>query len=102
MYGRSTSARQWSLALGDHIREMGVKPTRADPDLRIKESEDKSKYKYMTTYVDDIIIVANNPMKYLNKLTNIFLIKNIELAPEFYLGDDIEMKENGTMKIRSK
>ena len=67
LYGLSTSARQWSLALGDQIRDIGIKPTRADPDLWIKESEDKSKYEYMATYVDDIIIVANNPMKYLIK-----------------------------------
>ena len=56
----------------------------------------------MSTYVDDIIIVANNPMKYLNKLKNIFPIRNIELAPEYYLGNAIEMKETGTMKISSK
>ena len=46
---------------------MGFKPTRADPDPWIKQSEDKAKYEYMATYVDDIIIVANNPMKYLYK-----------------------------------
>ena len=68
LYGFSTSARQWSLALGDQIRDIGIKPTRADPDLGIKKSEIKSKYEYMATYVDDIIIVANDPMKYLNKL----------------------------------
>ena len=56
----------------------------------------------MATYVDDIIIVANDPIKYLNKLKNIFPIRNIELASAYYLGNGIEMKENGTMKISSK
>jgi len=41
LYGLSTSARQWSLTLGDTIREMGFVPTRADPDLCIRLSDDQ-------------------------------------------------------------
>jgi len=44
LYGLVTSARQWSLTLGDFIREMGFRPTRADPDLWIRLSEDNNKY----------------------------------------------------------
>ena len=81
---------------------MRFKPTRADPYLWIKESKDGTKYEYMATYVDDIIIVAEDPMKYLNTIKKHFLIRNIKLAPEYYLGYEIEMRNNGTMKISSR
>ena len=102
MYELSTSARQWSLALEDQIRKMEFKPTRADPDLWIKESDDGKKYEYMATYVDDIIIVGKDPMKYLDEIKKHFPIRNIEMAPEYYLGSNIDMRKNGTMKISSK
>ena len=35
LYGLATSARQWSLALGDVLRDMGFTSSRADPDLWI-------------------------------------------------------------------
>ena len=38
--GLSTSARQWSLALSDQIRDMCFNPARADTDLWVKESDD--------------------------------------------------------------
>ena len=91
-----------ALALGDQIRKMGFKPTRADPDLWIKESDDGKKYEYMATYVDDIIIVGKDPMKYLDEIKKHFPIRNIEMAPEYYLGSNIDMRKYGTIKISSK
>ena len=68
LYGLATSARQWNIKLGDTIRELGFCPTRADPDLWYKLSEDGIKYEYIATYVDDIIVVAIDPMVYLGKI----------------------------------
>ena len=56
----------------------------------------------MANYVDDIIIVAEDSMKYLNTIKKRFPIRNIELDPEYYLGNDIEMRNNRTMKISSR
>ena len=72
---------------------MGFKPTRADPDLWIKVNEKGDKYEYIATYVDDIIIVAENPMKYLETIRHKFPIRNIEEMPEYYLGNNLEMRK---------
>jgi len=66
LYGLATSARQWNIKLGDTIRGLGFEPTRADPDLWIKLSKDGTKYEYIATYVDDIIVVAIDPKIYLD------------------------------------
>ena len=66
LYGLATSARAWSLELGDTFREMGFSPSRADPDLWIKQNVQTGKYEYIATYVDDVKMVGNEPELYLN------------------------------------
>ena len=102
LYGLATSARRWNITLGDAIKDMGFKPTRADPDLWIKASKNGKKYEYLATYVDDIIIVAEDPMKYLETLKNKFPIRNIEEMPEYYLGSNLEIRKNNTIKVSSR
>ena len=41
LYGLATSSRQWNITLGDSIRELGFTPTRVDPDLWIRMSNDE-------------------------------------------------------------
>ena len=101
LYGLATSTRQWNIKLGDTIRELGFCLTRADPDLWYKLSEDGTKYEYIATYVDDIIVVAIDPMVYLEKIKNQYPIRNIEINPEYYLGNNIEIRSNDTIKISS-
>ena len=81
---------------------MDFKPNRSDPDLWIKESEDGKNYEYITTYVDDIIIVADKPMKYLEIIKSKFPIRNIEEMPEHYLGNNLEMQSKITIKVSSR
>ena len=101
LYGLATSARRWSLTLGDAIKGMGFRPTRADPDLWIKENDSGDKYEYIATYVDDIIIVAEDPMKYLESIKSKFPIRDIEEIPEYYLGNILEIRSNNTIKVSS-
>ena len=77
LYGLATSSRQWNITLGDSIRELKFTPTRADPDLWIRLSDDEKPYKYIATYVDDLIVVAKEPMTYLNKIKSKYPIRNI-------------------------
>ena len=102
LYGLSTSARQWNLTLGDAIADMGFKPTRADADLWIKPSEDGKIYEYIATHVDDVICVGNNPEKYIEKLKEKFPIRNISSNPEYYLGNDLQIQSDGTIKVSLK
>ena len=102
LYGLATSARQWSLTLGDAIKNMGFVPTRADPDLWIKHDTKAGKYEYIATYVDDIIIVSRDPMKYIDIIKSKFPIRNIEEMPEYYLGNNLEVRGNKTIKVSSR
>ena len=79
LYGLATSARQWNIKLGDTIRALGFIPTRADPDLWIKMNHDIRKYEYIATYVDNIIIVAVDPMIYIEKIKEEYPIRNLSL-----------------------
>jgi len=89
LYGLATSARQCNITLGDSIRKLGFTPTRADPDLWIKINNSGNKYEYIATYVDDLIVVAEEPMNYLNAIKRKYPTRNIELNPEYYLGNNL-------------
>ena len=99
LYGLSTSARQWSLQLGDTLTSLGFIPSRADPDLWIKLSDDKLHYEYIATHVDDIMIASKDPMKYINILKQKYPLRNVEINPEYYLGNNIEKTNYGTIRI---
>ena len=98
LYGLSTSARQWSLHLGDTLKTFGFEPSRADPDLWTKLADDGTHYEYVATHVDDLIIASMDPMKYISKLKELYPLRNVEQNPEFYLGNNI--KRNGTKNIK--
>ena len=99
LYGLATSARQWSLALGDTLKSFGFTPSRADPDLWIKMSNDKTHYEYIATHVDDLIIASKNPLFYINELKKSYPLRNVEENPEYYLGNNIQNNNDGTIKI---
>ena len=80
---------------------MGFTPTKCDPDLWIKLNHDKNKYEYIATYVDDLIIVAEDPKKYLDIMKQQYPIWRIEMTPENYPGNNIKIRENNTIKINS-
>ena len=49
-----------------------------------------------------MIIVAKDPNKYLNVIKDKYPIGNIEETPEYYLGNNLEMRNNNTIKVNSK
>ena len=99
LYGLSTSARQWSLELGDTLKSFGFEPTRADPDLWFKRAQNGKYYEYIASHVDDIIIVSKDPTKYVKMLEKIYPLRNVERDPDFYLGNNIKRETAGRMKI---
>ena len=99
LYGLSTSARQWSLELGDKLRTLGFKPSRADPDLWIRMADDGTHYEYIATHVDDLIIASKNPDKYIKKLKENYPLRHVQKNPDFYLGNNVSRRDDGTIKI---
>ena len=55
-----------------------------------------TRWNHIVTYADGLIMVANNHMEYLNVMQKQYLIRDIELSPEYYLGKNIEGQVNGT------
>eukprot|EP00957_Ditylum_brightwellii_P114597 8738375-Ditylum_brightwellii.AAC.1 len=66
---------------------MGFEPSRADQDLWIKKSMHYEGYDYIATHVDDIIVVANNPLEYMSHIEQHFQVRNVTDSPEYYLGN---------------
>jgi len=92
----------WSLLLSDALREMGFLPSRADPDLWLKKSEHHKGYDYVATHVDDLIVVAKDPMIYLKPLGERFALRNSFLNPDFYLGSNWSQHINRHTKISNE
>ena len=48
--------------------------------------------------MDDVIVVSKEPETYISKLQEKFPIRNVETSPEYYLGNDLEIKGK-TMRV---
>jgi hypothetical protein len=61
-YGHKTAAATFHTQLAAQLRKMGFVPTKADLDLWIRKAKDEC-YEYIASYVDDIIVISNEPME---------------------------------------
>ena len=79
LYGLAGSARAFADFLADTLIRLGFTPSRADPDLWIKES--KHGYDMIATHVDDLIVVAKNPEEYISLIKQEYALRNIKADP---------------------
>eukprot|EP00957_Ditylum_brightwellii_P043440 3293567-Ditylum_brightwellii.AAC.1 len=56
---------------------MGFIPSRADQDAWLRKSEDHAGYDYIAMHIDDIIIVAKNPAKYMTHIEQYFQVRGV-------------------------
>ena len=89
LYGLKTASASFHQFLGDFLREMGFTPSRADQDLWLRKSDEHKGYDYIATHVDDIIIVAKNPSKYMTHIEQHFQVRDVTDSPSYYLGNDL-------------
>ena len=59
LYGLRTSGARWHNSLFDALTIMGFQPSRADPDIWMKQQD--GHYKYIAVYIDDLMIASNKP-----------------------------------------
>jgi hypothetical protein len=103
LYGLKTASRSFHEFFGDKLRRMGFVSSRADQDLWVRRSDDYKGYDYIATHVDDLIIAAKNPGKYMNDIEQEFLIRNKSDSPSYYLGNDMKsIHNNKYMHISTK
>ena len=102
LYGLATSGQAFHQFLGDLLRRMGFKPSRANHDLWYKLSEDGTTYEYIATYVDDVIIAAKNPQNYMSQIKQELKVRNVEDEPSYYLGNNVKKVLDKYIHISSK
>ena len=98
LYGLKTSAERWYKKLADTLRILGYEPSKVDPNLWIKDCGQW--YKYIVTYVDDLLItsvehhireckkelVVESDMKDLRLMLHYLGLKVWQKPNEIYLG----------------
>ena len=87
IYGLCTSAARFHEHLSDILIKMGYRPSKADPDLWIKDMG--THYEYIARYVDDVIVFSKDPMKVMKELEEEYVLKGVG-KPQYYLGGDVE------------
>jgi hypothetical protein len=66
-YGHKTAAATFHAHLAGNLKKMGFVPSKADFDIWIRRST-TGKYEYIATYVDDIIVISDDPDTIIEKL----------------------------------
>jgi hypothetical protein len=59
LYGLHSSSARWHDRFADCLRDMGFMPSKAEPDIWMRQNGDV--YEYIGVYVDDLAIIAKNP-----------------------------------------
>ena len=88
-YGLKSSAAQFHECCSSVLSKMGFVPSKADPDLWIKDKG--THYEYVAVYTDGLIIASRNLMEITEALKEIsgFTLKGVG-KPEYYLGGDVD------------
>eukprot|EP00957_Ditylum_brightwellii_P085498 6503292-Ditylum_brightwellii.AAC.1 len=91
LYGLIGSYAQLHYHLCAELKNIGFKPSKADPDLWLRDAGDH--YKYMTKYIDGILIMSKDSktiLDLLQKPKGPYKIKGVG-SPEYYLGGDVKI-----------
>ena len=86
IYGARSSCARFHENLAEKLLKMGFKPSKADPDLWMKDMG--SHYEYIGTYVDDLLIASKHPDKIIACLKEQYVLKGVGI-PEYYLGGNV-------------
>jgi hypothetical protein len=96
LYGLKSSGAAWHAHLSEALRDLGFTPSKADPDMWMREAarDDGSKYyEYIIAYVDDLIIVSAHPKIILTALEKVPYELKGGGAPATFLGASIGKNE---------
>jgi hypothetical protein len=87
-YGHKSAAATFHERLSNKLRLIGFKPTLTDQDLWIRTRH--GKYKYLASYVDDVIIIINpDPISIIDDLKRTYVLKGVGV-PEYYFGGNFD------------
>ena len=84
-YGLKSSGLRWHERFADVLREMGFFPSKAEPDIWMRDKGDH--YEHIAVYVDDLLIASRNAQSIIDSLTNEYKFKLKGTGPiSFHLG----------------
>jgi hypothetical protein len=101
LYGLRSSGLRWHERFADVLRMMDFEPNKADPDIWFRRNGDK--YEYIAVYVDDLAIVAVDPLSIINQLKDRFKFQLKGVGPlEYHLGCDFFRNVDNTLSYGPK
>jgi hypothetical protein len=101
LYGLRSSGARWHDRFADCLRDMGFVPSKAEPDIWMRQNGDV--YEYIGVYVDDLAIVAKNPREIVDVLERKYQFKLKGTGPiSFHLGMGFFRDEEGVLCLSPK
>ena len=67
LYGLKSSGLRWHERFVDVLRDMGFVPSKAEPDIWMRDKDDH--YEYIGVYVDDLLICSKHPQNIIDELS---------------------------------
>ena len=96
LYGLKSSGLRWHERFADVLRSMDFFPSRAEPDIWMRDKGDH--YEYIAVYVDDLLIVSKKAQELIDAFTNDHKFKLKGTGPvSFHLGCDFFRDEDGVL-----
>ena len=93
LYGQRSAGRVFRDFLASHLREMGFRSCRADPDVWLRPASRNGEpiYEYVIAYVDDIACQCIDTGEFMKELGTRFKLKEGSIeVPTRYLGADVK------------
>lgn len=101
VYGLRTSGKRYHDLIYDTMKELGFKPSLADPDIYMRDAGDC--YEYVCIYVDDLTLIMKEPEKLLAQIEEKgFKLKDVTTNPTVFLGGSVSRDEDGTLSWGAK
>ena len=98
LYGLRSSGSAFRSFLAETLRDIGYKPSQADPDVWMRPAVKVSGVKYweyILCYVDDVLSISERPNATLQLVSQRFKLKDDKMAePEMYLGAEVSKMDN--------
>ena len=103
LYGLKSSGKRFWERLHDDLKSLGFKPSRADPQVWMRPTEDGDAYEYIATYVDDLAIAAKDCQALCENLKSQCGYKLKGDGPlTYHLGCDYIREPDGTLLATPK
>ena len=87
LYRLWSSSRAFHGHFADFLHSMGFHSVHYDHDVWMRLHEDRTRYDYICTHMEDFKIVACDPNCWLTQISGVFLLKSTG-PPSYYLGND--------------